>query len=69
MERKSEKYMINLYLDNENHMLALKYIEKNLKYAHILHDKDISIENRRTFKATYTRNIIIRKRKDCKINK
>lgn len=44
MEKKSEKYMINLYLDNERHKLALDYIEKNLKYAHILHDKDISIE-------------------------
>lgn len=38
----SEKYMINLYPENENHMRALEYIKLNMQYAYILHDKDIT---------------------------
>lgn len=38
----SEKYMINLYPENEEHMKALEYIKWNMNYAYILHDKDIT---------------------------
>lgn len=38
----SEKYMINLYPDNQKHMQALEYIKLNMQYAYILHDKDIN---------------------------